>query len=147
MKKILIAFYLVSLVLVSCRKQKPPFSEVPEIEFVNVSPQAAIAFQDSITITFKYKDGDGDLGENNANSENLFLTDNRVNLIYKYRIKQLAPEGSKIPIQGSLSVVLNNTTLTDSSAEQLATFSIYVTDRSGNKSNSITSSPIRIIKN
>jgi hypothetical protein len=136
-----------TLIFCGCKKESPPFSAAPEISFIEISPAIATAFQDSITVIFSYKDGDGDLGENNANAENLFLTDNRINLEYKYRIKQLAPEGKQIPIKGTLSVILKNTSLTDSSNQQTATFSIYVKDRAGNISNTITSTPIEIVKN
>ncbi len=139
--------FLMLIPAFSCKKAESPYSEIPEITFESVVPSTAASFLDSITFTFKYKDGDGDLGENNANVENLFLTDNRISLVYQYRIKQLAPEGKAIPVQGSLSVVLNNTMLTDSSSEQTTTFSIYVVDRAGHQSNTITSSPVRIIKN
>ena len=134
------------LIASSCKKQEMPFSPTPEISFIDVSPVTARAFKDSITFNFAYKDGDGDLGENNAFAENLFLTDNRINLVYKYRIKQLAPSDEEIALQGQLSVVLQNTSLTDSSNEQMATFSIYITDRAGHKSNIITSTPVQIIK-
>lgn len=139
-------YFFIGLILIvsSCKKQESPFGETPVIEFKQVTPAVVKAFKDSITFDFSYKDGDGDLGENNSNAENLFLTDNRINLTYKFRIKQLAPDGDAIPIQGSLSVILKNTTLTDSSAEQMATYSIYVIDRAGHKSNVITCSPIKI---
>ena len=139
--------FLILISAFSCKKAESPYSETPEISFESAVPLTATSFLDSITFTFRYKDGDGDLGENNPNVENLFLTDNRISLVYKYRIKQLAPGGKAIPIQGSLSVVLNNTMLTDSSSEQTTTFSIYVVDRAGHKSNTITSTPVRIVKN
>jgi hypothetical protein len=43
------------------------------------------------TISISYEDGNGDLGENNANVTNLFITDNRVGIEYPYRINQLGP--------------------------------------------------------
>lgn len=129
-----------------CKKEEPPFSTTPEISFKTVTPSVAVAFKDSLTFEIMYKDGDGDLGENNANVENLFLTDNRINLTYKYRIKQLAPDGDPIPIQGSLSIILKNTALTDTNATQTTTFSIYVLDRAGNKSNVIESKLVTVIK-
>ena len=147
MKYLIIFISVVCLFLVSCKKQEPPFSATPEISFKQILPAVAKAFTDSITFEFTYKDGDGNLGENKADAENLFLTDNRINLVYKYRIKQLAPDGESIPIQGSLSVILQNTTITDSSQEQTATFSLYVVDRDGNKSNVITSVPVLIQRN
>jgi len=130
--------------LQSCKKEEAPFSTTPEIAFNSVKPLTAQAFKDSITFEFKYKDGDGDLGENSAVAENLFLTDNRINLVYKFRIKQLSPSGKATAIHGSLSVVLPNTTITHGSNVQNATFSLYVINRARKKSNVITSGPVAI---
>ena len=121
-------------------------SYIPAITFEGVNPNSVTAFRDSLVFTIGYKDGDGDLGENNANATNLFLTDNRINITYKYRLSQLAPTGSKIAIQGKVAFTLKSTEITDSSSSQAATYNIYVVDRSGNKSNTVTTSSISVHK-
>lgn len=104
-----------------------------------------VEFQDSLVFNIKYRDNDGDLGENNPNVKNLFITDNRIGIVYDYRIQQLAPTGSAIAIEGTLQVVLNSVARTDTSlAQESATFSVYVKDRAGNKSNVVTSGAITI---
>ncbi len=119
---------------------------VPRIELLSVIPSTAVEFNDSIVFTIKYRDNDGDLGENDPDVKNLFLTDNRIGIQYSYRIQQLAPSGSSIPIEGNLELILNTIARTDTSLSQEAvTFSIYVVDRAGNKSNVVTSSPVIII--
>ncbi|MDZ4758126.1 MAG: hypothetical protein SGJ10_08310 [Bacteroidota bacterium] len=143
MKKVL---YLLPFLFFGCKK-KEAVSNVPVITFVNAAPSTVKAYKDSVVFTIGYADADGDLGENSVNAENLFLTDNRINITYKYRIKQLAPTGAVIAIKGNLDVILKSTDITDStSATQTATYNIYVTDRAGNKSNVITSSAITINK-
>jgi len=135
-----------SFVAFSCKKDKKEYDATPQIEFVSLTPSTVFQNKDSITFTIKYSDGDGDLGENTPDVKNLFLTDNRIHIPYSYRVGMLAPSGSSIPIQGTLNVVLKNTSLTDSTNQQTTTFSIYVVDRAGNQSNSVTSSVVTIKK-
>ncbi len=129
-----------------CQKDDDPFAnKVPTIELLSLTPQMVVEFQDSLVFNIKYRDNDGDLGENNPNVKNLFITDNRIGIVYDYRIQQLAPTGSSIAIEGTLQVVLNSVARTDTSfAQQSATFSVYVKDRAGNKSNVVTSGIITI---
>lgn len=131
----------------SCKKKdEDPFvNKEPFIELVNVTPVQAVEFSDSLIFTVHYRDNDGDLGENTATVKNLFLTDNRVNVEYAYRIQQLAPSGSNVPIEGDLLVVLKSVARTDTTlAQQVATFSLYVVDRAGHKSNTVVSVPVTI---
>jgi hypothetical protein len=129
-----------------CQKDDDPFAnKVPTIELLSLTPQMVVEFQDSLVFNIKYRDNDGDLGENDPNVKNLFITDNRIGIVYDYRIQQLAPTGSAIAIEGTLQVVLNSVARTDTSlAQQSATFSVYVKDRAGNKSNTVTSGAITI---
>lgn len=130
----------------SCSK-KEEISNVPSISFESVSPTGTIRqFQDSILFKISYRDGDGDLGENIDSVNNLFLTDNRNNVTYKYRLQELAPLGAKIPIQGSVNILLNSISLLDPTASsETTTFSIYLVDRAGNTSNTVTSSVVTIV--
>lgn len=130
----------------SCKKKDSTISNAPIIAFISQNPSIVNANKDSIIFTISYSDVDGDLGENNSNVDNLFLVDNRINITYKYRIKQLAPTGSKISIKGNLEVMLNKADITDNSASQTATFGIYLIDRAGNKSNVVTSGVVTVNK-
>ena len=141
-----IVILLFVVMLTACKKEADEVDVVPEITFVSVTPTTAKEFQDSLTFTISYKDGNGDLGENSPDTKNLFLTDNRIGITYSYRIQQLAPDNADIAIQGQLHVVLKNIAITDSSNQQQATFNINVTDRAGNKSNTVTSSVVTITK-
>lgn len=134
------------LIVASCKKDKNTISNTPAIEFVSVTPSQVKEYQDEISFTISYIDGDGDLGENNPDVKNLFLTDSRNGVTYEYRIQQLAPDGATIAIKGNLSVILNNTGITDGSNSQTFTYSMYIVDRAGNQSNTITSSPVVVIK-
>jgi hypothetical protein len=142
MKKHFLLICIVAI-LYACKKDKKIYSDVPEINLVSVS-STSVAEGDPVTFVISYVDGDGDLGENTANVYNLFLTDTRVNVTYKYRIKQLAPDNANIIIKGNLDVLLGSTAITDSSDSQNVIYKMYVVDRAGHQSNTITCSPIII---
>lgn len=147
MRQGLVLFVLWVMTLVSCTKEEnaPVFSPVPKIEFVSMTPGNVKAWQDSVVFTIKYEDGDGDLGENTAGSENLFLTDSRTNGSYTFRIRELVPKGESVPIKGSLRFVLPFTFLSDEGvSSELVTFEIHVKDRAGRESNKVKSPTLRV---
>jgi len=131
--------------LSSCEKDAPVYSDIPAISLISVSPSSVTETQ-AITFSIKYTDGDGDLGENNPAIYNLFLTDTRVNVTYQYRIDQLAPDNSNIAITGTLDVMLNSTAITDGSSSQNIIYTIYVIDRAGHQSNTITCPVLNVHK-
>lgn len=132
-------------VFASCSKNDEALSIVPSLTFVSVSPTTAVQYADSLTFVLGYEDGDGDLGSNDPDIKNLFITDSRNGVVYQYRVKQLAPNNSTIAIKGNLSVVLDRVGLIGSAGTaETATYSIYMTDRAGNQSNTVTSSAITI---
>src|ERR1017187_8108029 len=109
--KIWIYYIIIIAVLIifnSCKKDPPAISTTPSITFVSVTPVSVTQFNDNITFTISYQDGDGDLGQNDPNVYNLFLTDNRINVTYPFRIQQLAPDNANIAIEGNLSIILPN---------------------------------------
>lgn len=128
-----------------CKKEEL-FSEVPAIELITFGPQTAVEFQDSIFFSISYTDGDGDLGENGTDDHNLIVTDSRIGVNYKYRIKLLVPNGANVPIKGVLNFSIPNTFITDGSNSQPVNYAIQVTDRAGHASNVVTAGPISIIK-
>jgi len=134
------------LLLSSCKKEdKAIHNDTPTIELLSVSSSSIIE-GDELTFRIQYTDGDGDLGENSSTANNLFLTDTRVNVTYKYRVSQLAPSSSSVIIRGILNVKLNSTAITDGSNAQQVVYSIYVKDRAGHTSNTVTTSAITINK-
>lgn len=135
------------LIISSCKKDDgKDYNVVPHIELLGLNRTQVKSFSDTLVFTIRYEDGDGDLGENDADVKNLFITDNRINITYGYRIQELAPDGANIPIRGELQVELPGIAITDGSAQQVATFTIYLLDRAGNQSNSVTSGTVTIIQ-
>ncbi|MFM7023511.1 MAG: hypothetical protein ACKOXB_11105 [Flavobacteriales bacterium] len=126
----------------ACKKEVE--STAPGITFKSISPSAVEIGKDNITITFSYSDNDGDLGENSADVKNMFVKDNRNGVLYQFRIPQLAPSGATIAIQGDLNIAMPNVGISDGKTSESATFDIYVKDRAGNQSNTVTSTTVTI---
>ncbi len=133
------------VVLVACSKEKS-YSPVPAITLDAVSATTVHAFTDSLTFSIGYTDGDGDLGENVADVKNCFVTDNEAGIAYTYRIQQLAPSSAAVPIKGVLKIKMDHVAVSNSASSTTKTFSIYVVDRAGNKSNTVVSGPIVVIQ-
>jgi hypothetical protein len=141
MKNIIYLFAIV--LLFSCEKEQV-ISDTPIIEFKNISPTTVQEYSDDISITISYSDGNGDLGENNPDIHNLFVEDNRNGIVYQFRIPHLAPDNNSIAIEGDFNITINGSGITNESSSQQVNYSIYVTDRAENKSNTITTSFITI---
>ena len=69
--KILI-FILFAILLFSCKKEDA-VSDIPQIEFLSISPTTAQEYIDDIIVKISYADANGDLGENNPDIFNLFM--------------------------------------------------------------------------
>ena len=142
-KKILAGMFFF-LFLQGCKKDESEYGPKPEIEFVSISPGTVKAFSDSVVITIKYTDGDGDLGENVSGVENAFVTDTRTSLTYGLRIRQLAPDNANIIIQGNIDLILPALGHSGGSGSESAAFQVYVKDRAGNQSNVVSTSAVNV---
>ncbi len=142
----LILTLLLICVLFSCRKDTVAFADTPSLEFVKITPIVVAEFVDEVKITVLYRDKDGDIGENDPEVKNLFLTDNRNDVEYSFRIPELTPQGSEIAIEGNFEINLKVLSVIGYQQEESATFSVYILDRSGNKSNTVTTESITVKK-
>ncbi len=145
MKKKFLPLSVIALIMAiaSCNVA-PGVSEVPEISFESVSPNVVTEYQDSLYFTISYRDGDGDLGENNTDDNNLFIQDSRNQVTYGFRIQQLAPDNADIAIQGNINVTLPNTAIINGGASESVSYTIWVVDRAGNESNRVNSSTVTV---
>lgn len=146
--KYLSVFGLVAILGASaCKKDKIDLLDpIPNILNVSVSPGTVVEFRDSIVFEIEYRDGDGDLGENAPDARNLFVRDNRINIVESFRIRELDPSGSEIPITGKLKLVLDHTGITDGSNSQMLSYTVWLRDRAGNESEKIQTEEIEIVK-
>ncbi len=129
--------------MAGCVKDEP-ISVVPEIAFVSATPQTITAYEDSLMVTISYRDGDGDLGENNTDDHNLFMEDSRNGVVYGFRVRQLAPDDANITIQGNLNIAVPNVPIIGNGNMESFTYTIHVVDRAGNESNRVTTSVITV---
>lgn len=134
------------LLVLSCKDDEPSFPAEPVITLTGISPTNAKEYTDNIVIAIRYEDGDGDLGENTDGVKNCYVTDNRAGITYQYRINQLAPSNSSIHIAGDLNIDIGGQAILDNSTSQNANYTLYVVDRAGHRSNSVTTGSITISK-
>ncbi len=132
-----------ALFLAAC-DTAPEISDIPEISFESVVPNVVTEYQDSLYFTISYRDGNGDLGENNTDENNLFIQDSRNDVTYGFRIQQLAPTNADIIIQGNINVTLDNTAIIDGGASESVSYTIWVVDRAGNESNRVSTSTVTV---
>lgn len=140
--KIYLYLLLTIIILSSCKKEILPTE--PTIELVSVSPSTVVQFKDSVIITIKYKDNNGDIGDELADENSLQLKDSRLPKADFQHIKPLAPIGSNIKIEGELKIKLNALFLLGNGTTETTVFTIKLKDQAGNWSNEVTSSPITI---
>lgn len=133
------------LLLTTCTKETTDYGPVPAIEWVSVSAQQIKAHQDSLIITISYQDGDGDLGENRNDAKNLFVRDSRNNVVYQFRIKQLAPRNTVIAIKGKLDVILKQIPLVFGNEPEQVIYSLHIVDRKGHQSNTVQTPALVVI--
>lgn len=141
-------FFLFVISFFNCKKKaKVVVDPAPTIELVSINPSTVTEFKDSLSITIKYKDANGDLGDDNPDELSLEIKDSRLSKADYYHVKPLAPNtGKDIPIEGELRIKLNSMFLLGTGTTELATLNIKFKDREGNWSNEVVSSPITINK-
>lgn len=144
MKKVI--FYFVVLTLISCKKEVVNVPPQPYIEFVDIFPKEVKQNTDEILITIKYRDGNGDLGDNNPDVKNVYVKDLRNNLFYTFRLKQLAPDDAGIAITGKININMGSTIMVSNADQEYANFGLFVIDRAGNSSNIVVTDSIIVKK-
>jgi len=148
------------VLLAGCVSTDPKFPVEPRIEFVSISPATV---QDGVTplfITLRYTDGDGDLGYEDKFSEqrdsaDLILLDRRPEVAnfpeydgrFEYNLPNLTPDAKNLSIQGEVTIEFAAIPLKlDPLAnEEKLSFSIYVVDRAGHRSNTVETTEITLV--
>lgn len=132
-----------AFLLAACKKEEV-MPSAPEIAFVSMSTQSVHEFDERVTVRFSYKDGDGDLGQEDPDNYTLWVKDARLEGTDGYHIPPLAPEDAEVPIQGELDVELNALFLLGNSGQEETSYTMYIIDRAGNRSNEFTTGMITI---
>ncbi|WNJ19570.1 hypothetical protein [Pontibacter sp. G13] len=133
-----IACALLALVTISSCDQGPVFSEIPAIEFIDIQPKEVRQWQDSILVTFRFEDGDGDLGEANDTSASIALIDSRVNdgiserdATQTFRLPNLVSDAKNPSIQGEITVRIPFTVIRPPALAETIRYEIRLWDQAG----------------
>lgn len=144
--------------MTSCIKPES-YPVEPVLEWVGWSDSTLLqgSFnQDSITLTFNFTDGDGDIGDDTQ--INVFLKDIRDGFVaQKFSIPKVPLEEAKRGISGTVNLVIYSTccyfadgkqpcTKTEDQTNELV-YEITMQDRAGNTSQPILTAPLQLICN
>ncbi|MCS7073236.1 MAG: hypothetical protein NZ108_02090 [Bacteroidia bacterium] len=130
--------------LSGCGNNQPIFPVIPSIEFISMEPRT-VREGETFRITFSFKDGDGDLG-NNSDTKFLFITDTLTGTQLPYNIPDLSTDARKPSIQGTITVSIPGIYMTNPLLpSERRTFSIKLKDRAGNESNIIYTPPLIVL--
>jgi len=140
----------------------PDYSDTPTIEFVsfsNTTMKQAPLNSDTTVVTLTFTDGDGDLGFSlDTPGENIFVIDNRTGKFYdRFRIPAIPPQGANNGVSGTINMVLLNTCCIFPPQDSIPacespaqyptnelTYTIYMEDRAGNRSNEVVTPAIEL---
>ena len=148
MKHSILILLLVALTW-SCKKDEDDTADLakePSISFVDLSPTEVDNFNNTITLTIKYKDNNGDLGFDDPDQFALSVKDSRLDSADWYHIPPLSPVGKNIIIEGELEIVLNSMFILGNGNQELVSLCVKMRDRANNWSNVIFTPPITIKK-
>jgi len=130
------------LFLQNCKKEVN--SNAPIIKLVSVNPKVVTEYTDSIIFIVHYQDNNGDIGIPDADKKSIWLKDARLETADEYFLAPLAPLDKEVAIEGEFKIKLKNTFRIGTSPQEKTTFTIWIKDRQGNKSNEIVSPEIII---
>lgn len=119
----------------------------PAIRIVSVAPTTVQAFSGRTEVVLQYEDGDGDQGSLQPDSLMLEVRDDRLTAPDYYFVPPLSPEGSNVPIRGTIRFRLNGTFLFGNGTTEVTQYSIRLRDRSGKWSNTVLTPQIIINRN
>ncbi|MDA9120686.1 hypothetical protein N9J52_01480 [Flavobacteriales bacterium] len=139
----LIIFLFATLLFASC-KEEP--SDIPVISNLTVEPMVVEEFTDTVTISFNYYDYNGDLGYPDPNVTSLSVKDSRLQFEDLYHVQPLAPINANVPIQGRLSVRLNNLFILGNDTVERLQFEVMIKDRNGLWSELVESDTITVFR-
>ncbi|NOT36699.1 MAG: hypothetical protein HOP11_04925 [Saprospiraceae bacterium] len=135
-------------IFVSCRENadESPFSIIPEIRLRGLSHDSILEFEDVLSISISYQDGDGDIGFEEPDDYAVFIRDARLNNYDGFYVGPVAPPGVEIAVQGNLKLEFPSLFVFGNRSEERTRFYIYIIDRKGNKSNELISNDVIIKK-
>ncbi len=137
----------ISSFVVSCKYEDQYTGDPhPVISQVFINQTSFKQFTDTVVISFDYRDGDGDLGFESADSLSVEIRDIRFAKPDYYHLRPLSPAGSKIAISGKINVSLKNVFLLGGGVTESTQFQIRIKDRAQHWSNTLVTKSVNINK-
>lgn len=135
------------LIICACNKQDgPTFPKTPQISLKGISHDTIREYEDVLTISINYEDGDGDIGFADPDMNSIFIRDSRLTKFDGFYVGTIAPEGSSVPIQGTLNVEFPSLFLFGSADQESTRFFVYLRDRAGNVSDTLETPRVWIVR-
>jgi len=134
------------LILASCTRTSPDpaFPPEPVIRALSISHDTLVQFVDQLVINIEYEDGNADLGNADADVNSIFVKDSRLAEAEEYYLAPLAPDNANVSITGTFDLKLSATFLLGNGTEENVTYDIYIVDRAGNQSNTISTGELLV---
>ncbi len=146
MKWLLLPALVFTVAFFSCKKKNSSFSQTPFITYNGISPDSVRAgsSEDTIYISFKFQDGDGDLGnDQNSGNYDIYMKSNKDTSEFRYYFPPQMLDGitdfSKgisgtcyFYVPAALFIIEDSTKLRDT-----INFKLYIKDRALNTSDTI----------
>ena len=129
---------VVFLMMVSCREDgEIPFSDAPEIQLLEVSHDTLVEYKETLVLTIKYKDGDGDIGFESPDKYALHVRDTRLERFDGFYIG---------PVEGRIDIEFPNLFVFGNGQFEKTFFEIKMIDRAGHESNILMTDAVVITK-
>lgn len=145
--KLYINILTLCILLFSCKYEDQYTGDPkPSISQLVLNQSDFKQFTDTVVLTFNYKDGDGDLGFESADSLSVEVKDIRFAKPDYYHLKPLAPLNEKVSISGSIRISLKNIFLLGAASSESTQFQIRIKDRAQHWSNALMSKSVNISK-
>ncbi len=152
MRRILFISIPIFALLGSCSND-PVFPVEPRVEYLDIQPREVVHTKDSILITFRFQDGDGNIGGDEAGQDyHLLLIDSRLNnglteaqATTQFVLPSLTPDTRNPSIQGEMTVKLDFTANLSGQTNEQVRYQIKLIDRDGNVAKPIDESGDNIV--
>lgn len=160
--KLRIVLGIVFMISVLACVRPPDYSDVPTLEFRSFSKselKQGVFQEDSVILTLFFTDGDGDFGTASQGLEkNIFILDKRTNEVFReFKAPYIPLEGAGNGISGTISIKIYSTCcifpestgifpceVSEEFPVNELSLDIYIKDRAGNKSNTVTTSTLNL---
>lgn len=136
--------WVTTLLFVGCKKEDEDKPAAPILKLISVSATSVPQYQNEIEVVFEYEDYQGDIGSSDPDVLQLSVKDARLANADGYHLPPMTPDNQELHIKGTYRLKLRPLFLLGNGADETTTLNILLTDRAGNKSNTLQTGVITI---